>query len=99
MVAKVLLLMVPAVAVNVPVAEPLMLILAATSNSPLLLLRFTVAVPVGIPVNVTVQVVVCPVPNVAGMQLRPDNCAGPEGTRFSVKLCDGPPAVAVISAD
>jgi len=55
--------MVPAAAVNVPVVDPLMPTLPGTGSSPLLLLRFTVAVPVGDPLNVTVQVVVCPVPS------------------------------------
>jgi len=94
-----LLLMVPAEAVNVTEAEPLMFTVTGTSNSALLLLRVTVAVPVGVPVNVTVQVAVCPVPRVPGLQLRPDNCAGPGGaTRLRVKLCDWPPLAAVICA-
>jgi hypothetical protein len=89
MVAEALLLIVPAVAVNVPVAEPLMFRPPGTGNSPLLLFRFTIAVPVGVLVSVRVQVVVCPVPKVAGLQLRPDNWADPEdATKFSVKLCD-----------
>jgi hypothetical protein len=61
-----------------------------------LLLRLTVAVPVGAPLNVTVQMVVCPVPSVPGAQLNEDNCAG--ATRFKVKLCDWPPPVPVINA-
>src|ERR1700741_3143088 len=97
MVAEELLLMVPAVAVKVPMADPLMLTLAGTGSNPLLLLRFTVAVPEGDPLNVTVQVVVCPVPNAPGAQLSEDNCGG--ATKLSVKLCDWPPPVAVISAD
>jgi hypothetical protein len=89
MVAEPLLATVPAVAVNVAMVEPLMLTFPGTGNNPLLLFRFTVAVPVGIPVNVTVHVVVWPVPNVPGLQLRPDSCPNPEdATRFSVKLCD-----------
>ena len=51
-------LIVPAVAVNVPVVAAVMLMLAATGSSAELLDRFTVAVPVGDPLNVTVQVVV-----------------------------------------
>ena len=86
MVAEELLLMVPAVAVNVPVVDPLTFTLPGTGNSPLLLLKFTVAVPVGTLLSVTVQVVVCPVPSAPGTQLTEDNCAG--ATRFSVKLCD-----------
>jgi hypothetical protein len=89
MVAEALLLMVPAVAVNVPVVEPLILTLPGAGNSVVLLLKFNVAVPVGTPANVTVHVVVCPVPSVDGLQLTPDSCADPEGaTRFSRKLCD-----------
>ena len=91
-----MLLMVPDVAMNVPVAEPLIATLAGTGNSPLLLLRFTVAVPAGAPLNVTVQVVVCPVPKAPGAQLIEDSCAG--ATRPKLKLCDWPPAVAVIEA-
>jgi hypothetical protein len=97
MVAEELPLTVPAVAVNVPVVEPLMLTLPATGNNPLLLLRVTVAVPVGTPLSVTVQMVVCAVPRAPGAQFTDDNCAG--ATRFIVKLCDWPPPVAVISAD
>ena len=88
--------MVPAAAVNVPVADPLMPTLPGTGSSPLLLLRFTVAVPVGAPLKVTVQVVDCPVPSAPGAQLSEDNCAG--ATKLSVKPCDWPPPVAVISA-
>ena len=89
--------MIPALAVNVPVADPLMFRLTGTGNSPVLLLRFTIAVPAGTPVNVTVQVVVCPDPSAPGTQFIEDTCTG--ATRLSVKLCDWPPPVAVISAD
>jgi hypothetical protein len=94
MIAEELLLKVPAVVVNVPVAEPLMLKFPDTGNNPLLLLlRFTVAVPVGTPVSVTVQVVVWPVPSAPGAQLTEDSVAG--ATRFKLKVCDIPFAVAV----
>jgi hypothetical protein len=87
--------MVPAVAVNVPVVEPLIPTLPGTGSSPLLLLRFTVAVPVGIPLSVTVQVVVCPVPRAPGVQFTEDNCTD---TRLRLKVCDTPFAVAVNTA-
>jgi len=92
MVAEELLLMVPAIAVNVPVVAPLMLTLAGTCSSPLLLLRFTVAVPEGAPLNVTVQVVVCPVPSAPAPQLTEDNCTD---TRLKLKVFDTPFAAAV----
>jgi hypothetical protein len=92
-----LLLIAPAVVVKVPAVEPLMLTLPGTGSNALLLLRFTVTVPVGAPLNVTVQVVVCPLPNAAGEQLTEESCTA--ATRFSVKLCDWPPPLAVISAD
>jgi hypothetical protein len=94
-VAEELLLIVPAVAVNVPVVEPLMLTLPATGNNPLLLLRFTVAVPVGTPLSVTVQVVVCPVPSAPGAQLTEDSCTD---TRLKLNVCDTPFAIAVNTA-
>ena len=95
MVAEELLPMVPAVAVNVPVVEPLMFTLTGTGNSPLLLLRFTVAVPLGTAVSVTVQVVICAVPSAPGAQVAEDN-----STAANVKLevCDTPLAVAVSTA-
>jgi hypothetical protein len=84
-----LLLMAPAVAANAPVVEPLILTLPGTGNSPLLLLKLTVAAPVGTPVNVTAHAVVCPVTKAPGLQLTPDSWAGPEGaTKFSAKLCN-----------
>jgi hypothetical protein len=55
-VAEVLLPMVPAVALNVCHDCPLRLTLPGTGSNPLLLLKFTVAVPVGTPFNVTMQV-------------------------------------------
>jgi hypothetical protein len=95
MVAEELLLMVPAVAVNVFVVAPLIFTLPGTGNNPLLLLRFTVAVPVGAPLSVTVQVVVCPVPSAPGAQLIEDNCTD---TRLKLKVFDTLLAVAVSTA-
>ena len=95
MVAEELLLMVPAVAVNVLVVDPLMLTLPGTGNSPLLLLRFTVTAPVGDALSVTVQVVVCPVPSTPGAQLIEDSCTD---TRLKLKVCDTLFAVAVSTA-
>jgi hypothetical protein len=95
MIAAELMLMVPAVAVNAAVVEPLMLTLPGTGSNALLLLRFTVAVPVGVPLNVTVQVVVCPLPSAPGAQLTEDTCTD---TRFKSKVCETPFAVAVNTA-
>ena len=95
MVADEPLLMVPAIAVNVPVVEPLMPTLPGTGNNALLLLRFTVATPVGAPLNVTVQMVVCPVPSAPGAQLTEDNCIA---TRLKLKFCDTPLALAINTA-
>jgi hypothetical protein len=47
-------------------------------------------------VSVTVQVALCPVPRVPGVQLNPDNCTG--ATRFNGNVCVTPPALAVITA-
>jgi hypothetical protein len=95
MVAEELLLMVPAVAVNVPVVDPLTFTLPGTGNSPLLLLRFTVAVPVGTAVSVTAQVVICPVPSAPGAQVAKDNSTD---TSVKLEVCDTPLAVAVSTA-
>ena len=95
MVAEELLPMVPAVAVNAPMADPVMFRLTGTGNSPLLLLRFTVAVPVGTAVSVTVQVVICAVPSAFGAQLAEDNSTA---TSVKLEVCDTPLAVAVSTA-
>ena len=60
----------------------LMVRLAGTVNTPRLLDRVTVAVLVAALVMVTVQVELCPLPKVLGVQLKLDNCAG--ATRFKV---------------
>jgi hypothetical protein len=91
------LLIVPAVAVNVPLLDPvLIVILAGTLNRPRLLDKATVAVLVVALLSVTVQVAFCPVPRVPGVQFNADNCAG--ATRFKVNVCVAPPALAVITA-
>ena len=91
------LLTVPAVALKVPLLDPaLIVMLAGTLNRPRLLDKATVAVLVAALVSVTVQVALCPVPKVPGVQLNPDNCAG--ATRFKVNVCVTPPALAVITA-
>jgi hypothetical protein len=91
------LLRVPAVAVNVPLLDPvLMVMLAGTLNAPRLLDKATVAVLVAALVSVTVQVEFCPLPKVPGAQLNPDNCAG--ATRFNGNVCVTPPPLAVITA-
>ena len=91
------LVTVPAVALNVPLLDPVLIVrLAGTLNTPRLLDKVTVAVLVAALVSVTVQVALCPLPRVPGVQLKPDNCAG--ATRFKVKVCVTPPALAVITA-
>jgi hypothetical protein len=60
-----------------------------------LLLRVTIAVPVGTPLSVTVQVVGCPVTSPPGVQLTEDSCTD---TRLKLKICDTPFAVAVNTA-
>ena len=78
-------LRVPAVAVNVPLLDPVLIVmLEGTLNRPRLLDKATVAKLVAALVSVTVQVALCPVPRVPGVQLNPDNCAG--ATRFNVKF-------------
>jgi hypothetical protein len=91
------LLIVPAVALNVPLLDPVLIVmLAGTLNTPRLLDNVTVAVLVAALLNVTVQVALCPVPRIPGVQLTADNCAG--ATRFNVNVCVTPPALAVIIA-
>ena len=87
----------PAIAVNVPLLDPeLIVTLAGTLNTPKLLDRATVAELVAALVSVTVQVALCPVPRVPGVQLKDDNCAG--DTRFKVNVRVTPLALAVITA-
>ena len=88
---------VPAVAVNVPLLDPVLIVmLAGTLNAPRLLDNATVAALVAALVNVTVQVELCPVPRIPGVQLKPDNCTG--ATRFNVNVCVTALALAVITA-
>ena len=81
---------------KVPLLDPvLMVMLAGTLNTPRLLDKVTVAALLAALVSVTVQVALCPVPRVPGVQLRADNCAG--ATRFKVKVCVTPLALAAIT--
>ena len=89
--------MLPAVALNVPLLDPaLIVILPGTLNCPVLLESVTTAAPPAAFVSVTVQVEACPLPSAAGVQLNPANCAG--ASRFSVKVRVEPPPAAVITA-
>ncbi len=91
------LMTVPAVAVKVPLLVPaLIVMLAGTLNRPRLLDKATVAVLVAALLSVTVQVALCPVPRIPGVQLNADNCTG--ATRFNVNVWVTPPALAVITA-
>jgi hypothetical protein len=90
-------LTVPAVAVKVPVLKPeLMVKLAGTASTLVLLDRPIVAEPIAGVVNVTVQTVACPVPSVLGVQLRLDSCD--EAARLNDTVFDTPPALAVTTA-
>jgi hypothetical protein len=96
-VADASVLTVPAVAVNVPLLDPLLTVaFAGTVNTPVLLVRLTVAVLVAAFVSVTVQVEVWPVPSVPGLQLRLDSCAG--ATRLNEEVRVTPLALAVTTA-
>ncbi len=87
----------PAVAVNVPLLDPVSIVtLAGTLKTPRLLDKATVAELVAALVSVTVQVALCPAPRVPGAQLSPDNCAG--ATRFNVNVCVTPLALAETTA-
>ena len=91
------LLTVPAVAVKVPLLDPaLIVMLAGTLNRPRLLDKAIVAALVAALLSVTVQVELCHVPRIPGVQLNADNCAG--ATRFKVNVCVTPLALAVITA-
>ena len=91
------LLKVPAVAVNVPLLDPVLIVmLEGTLNRPRLLDKATVAKLVAALVSVTVQIAFCPVPKVPGRQFNPDNCTG--ANRFNVKFWVTPPPLAVITA-
>jgi len=88
----------PAVAVNVPLVEPaLMVALAGTLNAAAALLdRFIVAALAAALVKVTVHVALWPVASTVGAQLTDDSCAG--AARFSVKVCELLLALAVTTA-
>ena len=82
---------------NVPLLDPVLIVmLAGTLNRPRLLDKVTVAELVAALVSVTVQVALCPVPKIPGVQLSPDNCTG--ASRFKENVCVTPPALAVITA-
>ena len=88
---------VPAVAVNVPVLEPALIVrLAGTLNRFRLLDKATVAALVAALLRVTAQVALCPVPRIPGAQLNPDNCTG--ANRLNVNVRVTPPALPVITA-
>jgi hypothetical protein len=85
------------VAVKVPLLDPaLIVMLAGTLNRPRLLDKATVAALVAALLSVTVQMALCPVPRVPGVQFTADNRTG--ATRFNVNVCVTPPALAVITA-
>jgi hypothetical protein len=88
----------PAVAVNIPLLEPALIVaLAGTLSAAATLLdRVTVTVAAAAFVNITVQVALWPAPNTIGAQLTDDSCAG--AARFSVKVCELPLALAVTTA-
>jgi hypothetical protein len=68
--------------VNVPLLDPVPIVmLEGTLSRPRLLDNATVAALVAALVSLTVQVALCPVPKVAGVQLKPDNSGG--DTRFN----------------
>ena len=97
-VAVALLLTVPAVAVKVPLlALVATVMLAGTVSTPVLLDKPTVIVLNAALFSVTVQVALCPVPNVLGEQLTLDNCAGE--TMLKVAVREVLLAVAVRVAD
>jgi hypothetical protein len=89
--------MVLAVAVNVPLLEPVpMLILAGTFSEGVLLDKLTVAGFIAALFSVTAQVVLCPAPSCSDKQLTVDNCAG--ATRLSPNVLEVPLALATIVA-
>jgi hypothetical protein len=87
----------PAQARNFVFSEPEPIVtLAGTLKTARLLDKVTVTGLLAASVSITVQVALCPVPRVAGVQLKPDNCAG--ATRFNVNVCVTPLALAVTTA-
>lgn len=92
-----LVLIVPAVAWNVPLLDPAPIVtLAGTVNPPKLLDRLTVAGLVAAFVKLTVQVEFWPEFSVRGVQLNEDNCG--RATSDSEKILFTPLALAVITA-
>ena len=91
------LVSVPAVAVKVPLLDPVLMVrLAGTLNRARLLDKVTVAALVAALVSVTVQVALCPLPRVPGVQLKLDNRAGATTPKLKVRVT--PLALAVITA-
>lgn len=88
----------PAVAVNVPLLAPeLMVMFPGTLNAPGALLdNPIVAVLVAAFVSVTVHVAPCPAPSVVGKQLNDESCAG--AIKLKEDVLDTPLAVAVMTA-
>jgi hypothetical protein len=87
----------PALTSNDVLADPTLIVaLAGTINTGRLLDKATVDALVAALLSVTVQVALCPVPRIPGVQLNADNCTG--ATRFKVNVCVTPPALAVITA-
>jgi len=92
-----LLPVVLAVAVNVPLLEPVpMLKLAGTLSNHVLLDKPTVAVLITFFFSFTVQIVLRPAPSSGNKQLTLDNCAGTGATRLSKNVFEVPLALAAI---
>jgi hypothetical protein len=90
-------LSVPAVTVKFPLLAPALIVkLRGTLRVSVLLVKAMVAVVVAALVRATVQVVLCPLPKVSGVQFSVDKRAG--ATRFNEKVREIPPAVAVRTA-
>jgi hypothetical protein len=84
----------PAVAVNVALSDPALIVTpGGTLSAPTLLPRASVTLLAEGFVRVTVQVAFSPVTRFPGVQFKPDNCAG--ATRFKEKVVDAPSALAV----
>jgi hypothetical protein len=83
--------------VKVPLLDPVLMVrLAGTLNTPVLLDRVTATTLVAALVRVTVQVEPWPLPRAPGVQFKVDSCGA--ATRFSVKVREAPPPLAVITA-
>lgn len=91
------MLTVDAVAVNVPLLAPeLIVMLPGTLSALRLLERLIVALLVAALVSITVQLELCPAPNDVGVQVKLESCGG--ATRLMEKVREIPPAVAVTVA-